>query len=320
VIANTSARETQGAEIQDVASMLSVLDPAYSEMLAGNVESAMSPLFHSLYQASVGMPTDDFRALTAACLEHPIRSLLHQDPYTRHAFERPRGYPGDADLLDFPYGDRPPDPTTTDIGLAVFRWTTGSSASDSVRHRCDLIAGLIDETACRKSNAAVLSIACGHFREGHVCASLSGGGLGRVTCIDGDPETVERVRATYTSSSVESAVASVREMLSDAIQLPTADLVYAAGLYDYLRDRTAEALTSLLFRCVAPGGRLLIANFSPTLPERGYMKVYMRWPLVYRTQESVAALSRRLSASEIGGSRIFTDPTGNVIYHEILRA
>lgn len=34
---------------------------------------------------------------------HPILSLLHKDPYHRRAFEKPRGYAGDAVMLDMIY-------------------------------------------------------------------------------------------------------------------------------------------------------------------------------------------------------------------------
>jgi len=33
------------------------------------------------------------------CVEHPIRELIHEDPFTRRAFEKPRGYDGDTELL-----------------------------------------------------------------------------------------------------------------------------------------------------------------------------------------------------------------------------
>ena len=33
---------------------------------------------------------------------HPVAHLLHQDPFSRRGFCKPRGYAGDAKLLDFP--------------------------------------------------------------------------------------------------------------------------------------------------------------------------------------------------------------------------
>jgi hypothetical protein len=39
-----------------------------------------------------------------ACLNHPVCRLLHQDPLTYRAFSKPRGYAGDAVMMDYIYG------------------------------------------------------------------------------------------------------------------------------------------------------------------------------------------------------------------------
>jgi extracellular factor (EF) 3-hydroxypalmitic acid methyl ester biosynthesis protein len=38
---------------------------------------------------------------------HSIFAQLLADPMTRQAFKKPRGYPGDADLIDLIYGSEP---------------------------------------------------------------------------------------------------------------------------------------------------------------------------------------------------------------------
>jgi hypothetical protein len=40
---------------------------------------------------------------TIDCRQHPLTHLLHQDPFTSRAFHKPRGYAGDAIMLDFIY-------------------------------------------------------------------------------------------------------------------------------------------------------------------------------------------------------------------------
>jgi hypothetical protein len=53
------------------------------------------------------------------------------------------------------------------------------------------------------------------------------------------------------------------------------DLVYAAGLYDYFQLSLAQKLTALPFEMLRAGGRLLVANFHPSLVDIGYMETAM---------------------------------------------
>jgi len=39
-----------------------------------------------------------------ACLQDPVCNLLYQDPFTYRAFSKPRGYAGDAVMMDYIYG------------------------------------------------------------------------------------------------------------------------------------------------------------------------------------------------------------------------
>lgn len=38
-------------------------------------------------------------------VSHPVRKVVHQDPITFRSFSKPRGYAGDAVLLDYLYGE-----------------------------------------------------------------------------------------------------------------------------------------------------------------------------------------------------------------------
>ena len=60
---------------------------------------------------------------------------------------------------------------------------------------------------------------------------------------------------------------------------------------------TGKRLTAQLFESLRPEGKLLIANFSQELPERGYMESFMDWHLTYRSLNQVLDL-----ASDIDGA------------------
>jgi extracellular factor (EF) 3-hydroxypalmitic acid methyl ester biosynthesis protein len=95
------------------------------------------------------------------------------------------------------------------------------------------------------------------------------------------------------------------------------DLVWSAGLFDYLEDGLFRRLLRRLLTAVRPGGRLVIGNSSPANPSRAYMYL-MDWPLQYRT----AADLRRLAEScGVAPERILIEqePLGINMFLHILR-
>jgi extracellular factor (EF) 3-hydroxypalmitic acid methyl ester biosynthesis protein len=73
------------------------------------------------------------------------------------------------------------------------------------------------------------------------------------------------------------------------------DLIYCAGLYDYLSDLLGTRLTSILYSGLRPGGRLLLGNLVEAPDTTWVMDFVMDWSLNYRTDESMLALASRLS-------------------------
>ena len=69
------------------------------------------------------------------------------------------------------------------------------------------------------------------------------------------------------------------------------DVVYSAGLFDYLRTPTAVQLARDLYSRVSPGGELLVANMVPENQSRWYMEHHLDWPLLYRTRQELLELA-----------------------------
>jgi extracellular factor (EF) 3-hydroxypalmitic acid methyl ester biosynthesis protein len=85
------------------------------------------------------------------------------------------------------------------------------------------------------------------------------------------------------------------------------DLIYSVGLYDYLPETVARALTTKLYNLLVPGGRLLIGNFR-LCPVSAWMGEFvLSWHLVYRTPETMLGLTTRLSPEPAKNEVIFDD-------------
>lgn len=295
--------------------LLDVLDRAQAGIVAGRATAAMQRLIRSMDELVPG-ESSKAQDIAARCREHPLHEILLEDPFSERAYRKPNGYPGDAGMLDYLYFQTVPEETTP-TGRAIFAMTTDSDTARSVRFRRALIARYIDVAASRTADAAVLSVACGHLREAGMSRAVCDAELGRFVALDQDPHSIERVSASYGRFGVEPMLGSVKELLRRGAP-GEFDLVYAAGLYDYLADGTARFLTAMLFRALRPGGTLLVANFAPRHSGHGYINAFLDWTLLCRDAREMAALASGIPP-ERASANVFTDPLGNVVYLELER-
>ena len=252
--------------------------------------------------------------------KHPLTRLIHQCPYTKHSFEQLRGYAGDADLLDYIYHHRDLPSNTTELGKEISQYCINVSSSDSVRIRKDILASTIDRIA----NDAVkppkiLSIACGHLREAETSQAVAENAIEEFIAIDQDPLSIQLLELNHISNNIKPICASVIDLIRHKLEFNNFDLVYAAGLYDYLPLKIAKVLTRTMFSILKPGGQLLIANFTPNLRDIGYMETFMRWNLIYRTPEEFEFVTDAIDHKLITNKYSFLDKYGNITYLQITK-
>jgi extracellular factor (EF) 3-hydroxypalmitic acid methyl ester biosynthesis protein len=293
-------------------------DQVRAQLLNGRVEEGMGALYHYLADLRAGLGSEQWRDIGSLLRHHALHRLLLQSPFTGRAFRKPRGYAGDAPLMDLAYlcGPRPQGLTT--LGEGLWAWELESPGCRSVRHRRMRLARTIDGCASTRDTAKVVAFACGHMRELDASVAAREGRV-RVVALDQDVESLELVTRDYGHLGVQASMATVRDVLRRRRCERDADLCYAAGLYDYLDDKVAVALTGVLFEYLRPGGRLLIANFTTSMRDAAYMEGCMEWHLIYRDEPEMIALTQRIPARWLGEVHQFRDPTGNITYVQLSR-
>jgi extracellular factor (EF) 3-hydroxypalmitic acid methyl ester biosynthesis protein len=323
--------ERNGAHAE-VSASEELLDRVYERLLRAQLDGekvkgeqvweAMDRLCCGLQDQRERMKAEAWTVQVDACLRHPLRELVHQDPFTRRAFTKPKGYAGDAQLLDYIYGreEQWPVPAgTTPLGQALFDYTTASPACAGVRARREFIANLLDQLAEEVRRPTVLSIAAGHLREALLSAAVKRRKLGKYVALDVDAESLEEVKRCYGFYGVETFTASFRRLLTGKIDLEPFDLVYSTGLYDYVAQPVAQQLTAALFRLVRPRGRLLVANFLPGIRDIGYMETYMAWNLIYRTRRDMLDVAALIPEAEVRDVRLFSEENLNILFLQVTR-
>jgi extracellular factor (EF) 3-hydroxypalmitic acid methyl ester biosynthesis protein len=248
-----------------------------------------------------------------------LRLALREDPFSNRAVTRPRGYPGDAVLLDMAYRIVGPAETTSPIGKMAFEATTNSPGSRSVRARKICVAKFIDSVAAEFDEPRIVSVACGHLRELDCSRAFAAGKLGGFLGVDQDSESIAVVKCNYGFRGITARCATLKEFLQQKVDAGPFHGIYSVGLFDYLDDATASKATAAMFRMLAPRGRLLIANLAPSLGDIAYMEAVMDWWMIYRSESQLTDIVSKAIGSGSTDIRSFADVLGNVAFTEIRR-
>ena len=243
-----------------------------------------------------------------------------QDPFTRWSVEKPRGYSGDAGLLDIYYKHPIADEivaSSTLLGRQIYAYTSEAASSVAGRERRDILARTVDETAGSVENAEVLAIACGHLREAERSDALAKRKLQRWVGLDQDPVSVATVNHDFAGTAVEAVQGSVRGILRRAYDLGTFDLVYASGLYDYLPRAIGVRLLQRAMELVKPGGEFLFANFSDEITTDGYMETFMDWPLILRSADDMWDIINAALGESSFEAKVYYGSNRNIVYGKV---
>jgi SAM-dependent methyltransferase len=294
-----------------------IFDRTRDALLGNEFHSGMARLRAALRSLRSRLAPDEWMAVSEQARSHPLHALLLESPFTRRAFAKPRGYAGDAILMDLIYGVASAEDLSP-LGGMLYGYEFDSPCFQSVRTRRAVLAQEIDDVARERPEARVLSVACGHLREIEWSRAARERAVSMIA-VDQDRDSLDLVGQNYRGYGVSTVPASVGDLLRRSVRFSDLDLVYAAGLYDYLTDDIACALTTTLFRMLRPGGRLFLANFTPATYDAAFMEAFMDWRLVYRSSEDMRRLIAPIAQSELAGVEQFPDVNEHITYMRVVK-
>ena len=215
-------------------------DRVRRSMELGLIKEGLDDLCGGLEHIRNGMDPGAWRAFAAGAREdRTVGDFLYQDPLTRRAFDKPRGYAGDAIMMDYIYGIHGGGEVVaqaSDVGGAICRCIRHRPAGESVRYRRAHIAELIDGIAAAQPQPTVLAIASGHLREAELSTALASSRVGKFVALDVDADSLREVETQYTTLGVETVHASVRSILAQKSN-------WAASILSTRRDSTTTSMT-----------------------------------------------------------------------------
>jgi len=93
------------------------------------------------------------------------------------------------------------------------------------------------------------------------------------------------------------------------------DIVYCAGLFDYLSDRICRRLMDIFYEMLVPGGLLIATNVEASNPARQMMEYLMDWHLIYRDADQLMGVAPEKAPKE--NCRVLSDNTKVNIFIEV---
>jgi extracellular factor (EF) 3-hydroxypalmitic acid methyl ester biosynthesis protein len=266
--------------------------------------------------------SEDELDLHKAFTQRDLHPLMLTAPFVHRTFTKPLGYAGDYDMINMIYRNQPEGRTA--YARLVHSLFTRIPIAQSVRNRNDTLLRYLSEAAplahLESRALSVLSIGCGPAWEVQRFIRLDPDAARfHFRLVDFNQETLEYAKSQVQRAMDETRVRpqvdfvheSVHQLLKQAATTrqedvePTFDLIYCAGLFDYLSDRVCARLLRLFYFWLRPGGVALATNMHSSANFRACMEHIADWNLIYRDETRMEAL-----CPEEGEHQMFTDSTG----------
>jgi extracellular factor (EF) 3-hydroxypalmitic acid methyl ester biosynthesis protein len=199
---------------------------------------------------------------------------------------KPHGYAGDFEMIDRIYQ------RWTSPKQELKKWDVffqSQKACVAVRNRKDFFIELVHKLhdSSEDESFNILNVGSGPGRD--VYALLEKNKLNvSIDCIDQDEKAI-----LYDKNLCEKFSDSVTFYKKNIFHYRTSnryDLIWSAGLFDYLDDRLFRILLKKLYKLIKPGGRLVVGNFSPINPSRDFME-FGKWYLHHRSEDELLLLA-----------------------------
>jgi len=274
--------------------------------------------------------------------------IVQEAPFYWRIIKKPNGYAGDAEMMSYIYRNR--FEGETPFGMFLHKHAVNTKACQSVRNRKTYLT----EQIIKKNGGRILSLAAGPAQEIREILDQNKWNGFQFIALDHDLATLQECNITHKLPQFTYALANAFQILSgqyrvarprslmrkhcyprrdfrgfrrlfsslkyDLIDLKKEkfDLVYTAGLYDYIKtyqlddSKGTVALTKKLFDLVKTGGSLIIGNFNHNNPaDLKFVMAYIYdWQLIHRDKHDMMEFARTIDELDIKDIQVIEEPLG----------
>jgi extracellular factor (EF) 3-hydroxypalmitic acid methyl ester biosynthesis protein len=307
------------------------LERTIIESLADPVVPTLGALFEKFEDSCKNLPAD-LQPAHQAYVRRQLHPLVLCAPFMNRTYQKPLGYAGDYEMVSMMVRDPQEGQSIFAKLLNTFFLNTPPVVAH--RNRLDYLNTVLTQEAARARRGGrglkIFNLGCGPAKEIQTfiaSSDLSAGG--HFTLLDFNQETVSHtgdvlksiIQKSRRTVSLQMVKKSVAQLLKESARqrstsFPTDyDLVYCAGLFDYLPDSVCSGLMTVLYNLVAPGGLLVATNVHTSNPSRNWMEYSVDWHLVYRDRQQMVKLAP--AAAPEDSYTILTEPSGVNTFIEV---
>jgi extracellular factor (EF) 3-hydroxypalmitic acid methyl ester biosynthesis protein len=239
-----------------------------------------------------------------------IRRELHPivlcSPFLYRTYTKPLGYAGDYEMVNMMLRD--PYEGASSFAKLLNYAMLHTEPVVAHRNRIEYLVDMLDRESSRRfgrGRARAFNLGCGpaeevlRFLKDHDSSDLM-----EFDLLDFNPETLEYTRerldkarmSMQRNTQMRFIPRSVHQILKAAVQpggdpeLGNYDVVYCAGLFDYLSQRVGKRLVEFFCSIAKPGGLVVVTNVADSNPRKAWMEYLMEWNLIYRGKEEMMDL------------------------------
>ena len=261
-----------------------------------------------------------------------LHPLILCAPFAYRTYHKPLGYAGDYEMVNMILRD----PLEESLfAKCVNLWFLTQAPAAAHRNRIQFLTKLLAEETRRRASRGqrmrIFDLGCGPA--GEVQQFLSQNAIcnhASFTLLDFNDETLEYtgkvlvdLRAKFgRSTKVDLIKKSVHQFLKEeakpGLNQSRYDMIYCAGIFDYLSDRICKRLMNIFYSMLEPRGLLLATNVDVSNPSRNTMEYLLEWHLNYRNVKQLEALIPDQAPE--GSAHIRSDETGVNLYLEVRKS
>lgn len=325
-------RWLDGTELTLSPTMVHGQKPSISRDLLEAIDARVGPRLDGLMldfdAACAGIPPELANAYRTYA-QRELHPLTLVSPWIHRCYSKPFGYAGDYEMLNMCLRDLYEGPTS--YAKLLNKRILDQNPRRGYINRIDMLIARIRQEARRVAGTGsapfrALSVGCGPANEvNRILREHPDFPGGCFDLMDFSPQTIDYCKARLaetcaaTGRQVEAhfLIKSIHDLLLEARgrkEAPSSgyDLVYCAGLFDYLSDRICGSLTRLFYSWLRPGGMVVVTNVADNKPIQNVFELLLEWYLIYRDGPCMLKLTPGL-----GRQSIASDATGINIFLEV---